>query len=155
MNGDVLLLSVQDNGAGMSSDRLEALRKQLADPVTAMEATPGEGLGGNRSYGMLNVQARIKLTFGDEYGITIDSTENEGTTVVITHPLVHAVPSSSDHDGRQVMRRAYQVLIADDEPIIREGIRDAVDWEALGMEVVPKRRMAKRRWSLRSANRLT
>ena len=33
------------------------------------------------------------------------------------------------------MRRAYQVLIADDEPIIREGIRDAVDWEALGMEV--------------------
>ena len=34
------------------------------------------------------------------------------------------------------MRRAYQVLIADDEPIIREGIRDAVDWEALGMEVV-------------------
>ena len=100
VNGDVLLLSVQDNGAGMSSDRLEALRKQLADPVTAMEATPGEGLGGNRSYGMLNVQARIKLTFGDEYGITIDSTENEGTTVVITHPLVHAVPSSSDHDGR-------------------------------------------------------
>lgn len=33
------------------------------------------------------------------------------------------------------MKRAYQVLIADDEPIIREGIRDAVDWEALGMEV--------------------
>lgn len=99
VNGDVLLLSVQDNGAGMSSDRLEALRKQLADPVTAMEATPGEGLGGNRSYGMLNVQARITLTFGDEYGITIDSTENEGTKVVITHPLVH-VPSSSEHDGR-------------------------------------------------------
>lgn len=33
------------------------------------------------------------------------------------------------------MNKAYQVLIADDEPIIREGIRDAVDWEALGMEV--------------------
>ena len=31
--------------------------------------------------------------------------------------------------------RRYQVLIADDEPIIREGIRDAIDWEALGMEV--------------------
>ena len=43
MNGDVLLLSVQDNGAGMSSDRLEALRKQLADPVTAMEATREKG----------------------------------------------------------------------------------------------------------------
>jgi len=30
---------------------------------------------------------------------------------------------------------SYQVLIADDEPIIREGIRDAVDWASLGMEV--------------------
>ncbi len=42
----------------------------------------------------------------------------------------------------------YQVLIADDEPIIREGIRDAIDWEALGMEVVDvKRRTARKRWN--------
>lgn len=33
------------------------------------------------------------------------------------------------------MNKLYQVLIADDEPIIREGIIDAVDWENLGMEV--------------------
>ncbi|GIO65707.1 MAG TPA: response regulator [Paenibacillus cookii] len=33
------------------------------------------------------------------------------------------------------MNNLYQVLIADDEPIIREGIIDAVDWEKLGMEV--------------------
>ena len=33
------------------------------------------------------------------------------------------------------MNRRWKVLIADDEAIIREGIRDAVDWEALGMEV--------------------
>lgn len=30
----------------------------------------------------------------------------------------------------------WKVIIADDEPIIREGIRDAIDWEALDMEVV-------------------
>lgn len=30
----------------------------------------------------------------------------------------------------------YRVLIADDEPIIREGIREAMDWAALGMQVV-------------------
>lgn len=34
------------------------------------------------------------------------------------------------------MNEVYRVLIADDEPIIREGIRDAVDWASLGMEVV-------------------
>lgn len=33
------------------------------------------------------------------------------------------------------MKRPWNVLIADDEAIIREGIRDAVDWEALGMVV--------------------
>ncbi|MEK4359305.1 response regulator [Paenibacillus sp. FSL M7-1455] len=33
------------------------------------------------------------------------------------------------------MKKLYQVLIADDEPIIREGIIDAVDWLGLGMEV--------------------
>ncbi len=34
------------------------------------------------------------------------------------------------------MNRIWKVLIADDEPIIREGIRTAVDWPALNMEVV-------------------
>ncbi|MDO7907149.1 response regulator [Paenibacillus sp. JX-17] len=33
-------------------------------------------------------------------------------------------------------RAPYRVMIADDEPIIREGIRDAVDWTELGMEVI-------------------
>lgn len=33
------------------------------------------------------------------------------------------------------MNKLYRVLIADDEPIIREGIRDAVKWNELGMEV--------------------
>ncbi len=30
----------------------------------------------------------------------------------------------------------YRVLIADDEPIIREGLRESIDWAALGMKVV-------------------
>lgn len=34
------------------------------------------------------------------------------------------------------MKESWRVLIADDEPIIREGIREAVDWQALGMTVV-------------------
>ncbi|PLS08902.1 response regulator transcription factor [Neobacillus cucumis] len=34
------------------------------------------------------------------------------------------------------MKESLRVLIADDEPIIREGIREAVNWQALGMTVV-------------------
>jgi two-component system response regulator YesN len=33
------------------------------------------------------------------------------------------------------VKRRWKVLIADDEVIIREGIRDSVDWESLGMEI--------------------
>lgn len=34
------------------------------------------------------------------------------------------------------MGRVWKVLIADDEPIIREGIRSCMDWEQLGLQVV-------------------
>ncbi|WIV20370.1 response regulator [Paenibacillus polygoni] len=34
------------------------------------------------------------------------------------------------------MKHPYQVLIADDEPIIREGIFESIDWRSLGMEVM-------------------
>ncbi|WP_311198780.1 response regulator [Paenibacillus hexagrammi] len=34
------------------------------------------------------------------------------------------------------MNKSWNVLIADDEPNIREGIRDAIDWQRLGLEVV-------------------
>ena len=34
------------------------------------------------------------------------------------------------------METHYRVLIADDEPIIREGLRDCIDWMTIGMEIV-------------------
>ncbi|MDH6672458.1 cache domain-containing sensor histidine kinase [Paenibacillus glucanolyticus] len=96
---DVLFLSIQDDGAGMAPERLAELRKQLADPVAAMEGHSEQGTGRSRSYGMLNVQARLRLTFGHKYGITLESTEGKGTRVIIAHPLLHTLPSSSGHDG--------------------------------------------------------
>lgn len=95
-----LLLTVIDNGAGMKPDTLEQLRRKLADPFAAMEENPAESERSGRSYGMLNVQARIKLTFGEEYGITLESTEGEGTTVYIKHPLQHTLPPVPDKEDQ-------------------------------------------------------
>jgi two-component system sensor histidine kinase YesM len=88
--GDKLLLTVRDDGAGMAAERLRELRELLEIPLEAMEGQQKQsGASTNgRSYGMLNVQARIRLSFGEEYGIVLDSKEGAGTCVTIIHPLL-------------------------------------------------------------------
>jgi two-component system, sensor histidine kinase YesM len=41
----------------------------------------------NIGYGVMNVQARIKLTYGESYGLYIESNDGKGTTVKIVLPL--------------------------------------------------------------------
>ncbi|MGG1651992.1 cache domain-containing sensor histidine kinase [Paenibacillus sp. NRS-1780] len=92
IEGDKLLLTVRDNGAGMTVERLRELRHLLEAPLDSMDGQQkpsGASVNANgRSYGMLNVQARIRLSFGEEYGIVLDSEEGAGTCVTIIHPLL-------------------------------------------------------------------
>lgn len=93
-DADHLRLTVSDNGAGMSAQRLQEIRELLASPVEKLD-THERGQGATwaaRSYGMLNVQARLRLSFGDAYGITVESVEGEGTCVTIIHPLLPDMP---------------------------------------------------------------
>lgn len=94
-DADSLRLTVSDNGAGMSAQRLLEIRELLASPVEKLD-THERGQGTTwtaRSYGMLNVQARLRLSFGDAYGITVESVEGEGTCVTIIHPLLPDMPA--------------------------------------------------------------
>ncbi|TKH43885.1 histidine kinase [Paenibacillus terrae] len=95
IEGDKLLLTVRDNGAGMTVERLRELRHLLEAPLDSMEGQQkpsGASVNANgRSYGMLNVQARIRLSFGEEYGIVLDSEEGVGTCVTIIHPLLRDI----------------------------------------------------------------
>lgn len=96
-----LLLTVQDNGAGMSNERLAEMQHLLEAPLASLEAS-SPGMTG-KSYGMLNVQARLRLSFGDEYGIALESQEGEGTRVTIIHPLMRELPpiQQINHEERQ------------------------------------------------------
>lgn len=101
----LLAFRVSDDGKGMPPEVLEELRRsleeELADqPPDGGFGSPGgadvpEGPGGKGTkerertgYGLLNVQARIRLTFGDAYGLHIDSEAGRGTTVTILHPCL-------------------------------------------------------------------
>lgn len=73
---DELYLSVADNGLGMTEDKVEM--------ILTGESTSGNGRGSG--IGVKNVNERIKLYFGEAYGLTIDSEPDEGTTVIIHLP---------------------------------------------------------------------
>lgn len=84
--GKDLFIHVKDNGSGMSKAKLEELRqKLLTGTVENISA----------SIGMVNVNQRIKLFYGSDYGLEIESVENEGTCVTIHVPLI---PPNSDSE---------------------------------------------------------
>ncbi|ACT02359.1 cache domain-containing sensor histidine kinase [Paenibacillus sp. JDR-2] len=75
---DEIEIDIADNGMGIDEARLAEIRRQLSQPADGQEN--GEGMG------ISNVNARIKLLFGDEYGLFISSEWNAGTTVKLLIP---------------------------------------------------------------------
>jgi two-component system sensor histidine kinase YesM len=75
-DGDIYI-TVSDNGFGMSSEELEFL---LTDDTRVRKKGSGVGL--------INVQRRIQLRLGEEYGLKIESEPDEGTQVTIHLPAI-------------------------------------------------------------------
>jgi two-component system sensor histidine kinase YesM len=79
-----LVLNVSDDGVGIPKERLCKLNESLAVSFDSLEETRNrEAIG----YGVMNVQARIRLTFGEPYGLSIESEQGKGTIVKILLPL--------------------------------------------------------------------
>lgn len=97
---DYLLMTITDNGAGMDEERLQQLREKLANPLITIDKQHEEKES-QKSYGLLNVQARIQLAFGTDYGVQLDSTLGEGTTVTIKHPLLTEPQVMADHEQEE------------------------------------------------------
>jgi two-component system sensor histidine kinase YesM len=79
---DKMLITIQDNGAGMGAARLQDL---LDKKFTLTESE--EGTGG---HGLMNVHRRIVLRYGSPYGIKIESSLEQGTTISLTLPIIEA-----------------------------------------------------------------
>ncbi len=72
--GDNLVFTVEDNGIGMTKEQCREI----------LEGSAGDKTG----IGIRNVNNRIKIYFGEQYGIQIDSELDEGTTVTIVMPKI-------------------------------------------------------------------
>ena len=78
----ILIIDVRDDGSGIPEDRLAELNSRLE---ASAEEIPGH-------IGLFNTNSRIKLIFGEEYGLTVLSDENNGTVVRIRYPAVETMP---------------------------------------------------------------
>jgi len=74
---DYFVMEIEDNGIGIKEERLKQVREGIWQKV----------LTGKDIYGLYNVNERIRLNFGEAYGISIKSTYGEGTIVSIMLPL--------------------------------------------------------------------
>ena len=75
-----IVLSVEDDGLGIPPEKLRKLQEMLRDDSNIMVKKSRYGIG------LRNTNRRIKLLYGSDYGLTIESEVEERTCVTITFP---------------------------------------------------------------------
>ncbi len=77
-----IVFTVEDNGVGMTPEQCK----------TILQKEPGDQTG----IGIKNVNDRIRIYFGEPYGLTIESEQDMGTKVIITMPKIQ----EGDHEKK-------------------------------------------------------
>lgn len=78
-----LLFTVEDDGIGMNTETLEKLRGTVEQGVEAESRSQSPEKGG---YGLHNINERMKIYYGKEYGLQINAEEGKGTRICIRIP---------------------------------------------------------------------
>ena len=73
---DCLLITVSDNGNGMTEEELADIRGRLNEPAAAR----------TEHIGLSNINQRIRLCYGEEYGMEIEAEPENGTRIILRLP---------------------------------------------------------------------
>ena len=84
-----VLLEVEDDGIGFTADKLVQLQAELADDSGDIEMESGFGIG--------NVNKRIRLYYGKQYGLSVRSEYYIGTCVTLVIPAIKEEPISNEN----------------------------------------------------------
>ncbi len=90
--GESLILKVSDDGVGMDALQLQQLRDSLSSVPQHMDQS---------GFGIINVAERIKLYYGADYGLDIDSVQGEGTVFTVRLPLLKENNESTENKNIQ------------------------------------------------------
>lgn len=71
-----IVVEVIDNGRGIPKEKLDDINRRIRECDHS-----------GKSIGMLNVHERIKIKYGEPYGLTVTSEENKGTNMILKFPL--------------------------------------------------------------------
>lgn len=86
MEDNKIYLDVKDTGVGMTKEALASLRSKISKPCKETDS----------GFGLANVNERIRMNYGAEYGLSIESVEGEGTWVQVVIP---ACPVEQNGNG--------------------------------------------------------
>ena len=90
-NEDKLILVVEDTGVGISPEELVKLQKEIVKPCKDTES----------GFGLANVNERIRMNFGMEYGLSISSVKGEGTRVQVEIPA-QLIDRSGEEEANEI-----------------------------------------------------
>nr|WP_285291740.1 histidine kinase [Bacillus sp. ISL-35] len=79
---DYVIIEIQDNGVGMTQEQCEALNRS----IQTGEEHQNHGSKGGNGIGIHNVNERIQLYYGTEYGVFVTSVKGEFTMVTLKMP---------------------------------------------------------------------
>ncbi|MEK5255236.1 sensor histidine kinase [Paenibacillus sp. FSL F4-0125] len=74
---DKLLVTIYDDGIGMSKEKVQQLSENLEEASSP-----------SKNVGLKNVHERIRTVYGKEYGLSISSREHIGTSILLSFPIV-------------------------------------------------------------------
>jgi two-component system sensor histidine kinase YesM len=91
LTGDNLILSVEDNGVGMTAEELMKLQSSLYQDTDEERPKRHGGIA------LKNVNDRIRLYYNDKYGMSIQSKKHKGTKVTLILPArLYTLSESED-----------------------------------------------------------
>lgn len=81
IQGEQLKIVVSDNGLGMKPEEFARISEKLNTPGLKLES----------SIGVYNICERIRLHYGEEYGVKLESEYGKGTKVIIILPIINVM----------------------------------------------------------------
>ena len=80
----MIVFTIVDNGVGITQGRLDEINKLLKNWKNGSNYSEDSNIG----YGLFNINERIKLSYGNTFGVSVTSETGTGTVVEIRHPVI-------------------------------------------------------------------